>query len=144
MAKQTPALFRVIRCCHAKIYEIVNVPRDPPNDMRLTSSQPNRIELTIHRVPPAITNITTVNGQAVSLSPGAIMLSNPVHAEGIVVSRLHLLLLVDIGGLGVCHLLGEDFGASLTIGAEGGLHDAEVRKAADSWLLLDDVRLLSV
>ena len=72
------------------------------------------------------------------------MLPNPVHAERIIISRLHLLLLVDVACLSVSHLLSQDFRSSLTIRAIAGLHDAEVREAGDWLLLLDDIGLLSV
>ena len=41
-------------------------------------------------------------------------------------------------------MLNEDFSTCLTVRAVCGLHDAEVRKAGDRWLLLDDVGLLGV
>jgi hypothetical protein len=72
------------------------------------------------------------------------MLSNPIHAVWIIVSRLHLLLLVDVGSLGVGHLLCEDLGASLAKRAEAGLHYGVVWKIVVRRLLLDKVRLLLV
>jgi hypothetical protein len=72
------------------------------------------------------------------------MLSNPVHAVRILVCGLHFLLLVDVGSLCVRHLLSQHFTASLTVRTVGRLHDAEVWKALDRRLLLNDVRLLSV
>jgi hypothetical protein len=72
------------------------------------------------------------------------MLSDPIHAEGIVISGLHFLLFVNVRSLGINHLLSEDFSTCLTVRAICGLHDVEVRKAGDRWLLLDDVGLLGV
>jgi hypothetical protein len=40
--------------------------------------------------------------------------------------------------------LSEDLGTCLTVCAVGRLHDGEVWKAGNRWLLLDDVGLLSV
>jgi hypothetical protein len=41
-------------------------------------------------------------------------------------------------------LLSEDFSTCLTVRVIRGLHDAEVRKAGNRWLLLGDVGLLGV
>jgi hypothetical protein len=114
------------------------------NYARLTTRQSNSIELSIHRIPSAVTNIATINCQAVSLGPSAIILSNPIHAVWIIISGLHLLLLVDVGSLGVCHLLCEDFGASLAECAEVGLHDGVIREIVVGRLLLNEVRVLLV
>jgi hypothetical protein len=115
------------------------------NYARLTTRQSNSIELSIHRIPSAVTNIATINCQAVSLGPSAIMLSNPIHAVWIIISGLHLLLLVDVGSLGVCHLLCEDFGAGLAERAEVGLHDGVIRKiVVGRLLLLNEIRVLLI
>lgn len=72
------------------------------------------------------------------------MFSDPVHAEWIIISRLHFLLFVDVRSLGIGHLLSKDFSTCLAVCAIGGLHDAEVGETGDRWLLLDDIGLLSV
>ena len=58
--------------------------------------QPNSIEDTLICIPATITNITTVNCQAVSLGPRSVRLAAPVHAVGIVIGGLHLLLLIHL------------------------------------------------
>ena len=72
------------------------------------------------------------------------MLSNPVHAEGIIVGWLHFLLFVDIRSLGIGHLLSENFSACLAVCAVGRLRDGEARKTGDRGLLLNVVGLLGV
>ncbi len=69
-------------------------------------------------IPAATTDITTINSEAVALSPGTIQLATPVHAHGIVVRRLHLLLLIHFKSLGGSELGIEDFVAGLAEGTE--------------------------
>jgi len=81
--------------------------------------QTNSIEHAIITIPPNVTNITTIQRQAISLSPRIIELSAPIKAERVVVGRLHLLLLIDLGVLGVGYLLGKYFGAGLSPSGPG-------------------------
>lgn len=78
-----------------------------------TIRQPDAIELPIHWIPAAITDITTVNGQSISLSPGIVQLSAPIHAKRIIISWLHFLFLVDVGLLRKIHLSCKNFASSL-------------------------------
>ena len=104
--------------------------------------QPNGIELSVHRIPAAFTNVATFDGQAIALGPCTILLTNPVHAERVIISGLHLLLLVHVGVLSVVHLLSGELVACQAPSAEGWLLDVEGRETVDGGLRLDHVRLV--
>lgn len=90
----------------------------------LRTRQLNSIEnATINSIPPAGSNITTINRQPVMMSPRLIQLPNPIHAQRIVISRLHFLLLIHICAVDSGELTSEDFGAGQAVLADGGLLD---------------------
>jgi hypothetical protein len=121
-------------------------------DSKLTNSkhlrrQPNSIEDTLMCIPATITNITTINCQAAPLGPRSIRLAAPVHAVGIIISGLHLLLFVHLKTLSGSHLSIENFVSGLTDSAEGRLSDGEGGKTGCGRLTLDvvaGVRLIGV
>jgi hypothetical protein len=75
------------------------------------------------RIPATITNITTINRQAVALSPGSVLLTAPIHAHQIIISWLHLLLVVHLETLCCSHVLHEHLVLGETDRAERWLLD---------------------
>lgn len=94
-------------------------------------SQANRIEDAVMSIPTTITNITTINGQAVALSPCTILLAAPIHAHRIIIGRFHLLLLIHLQALSGSELLCNDFAAGEAEGVKGWLLNVEGRKSGD-------------
>lgn len=107
--------------------------------VRCCSWQSDSVEHAILSIPAALANVAAINGQAVSLGVSTVELSHPVHAHGVVVSRLHFLLLVHLETLGGGELLVQELSASQTDGVLGRLGDVEGRQPSGGWLRLDDV-----
>ena len=101
--------------------------------------QSDSIEMSIHGIPPTITNISTINRQAISLSPRSISFSYPIHSVWIVISRLHLLSLVHRGILSTCHLIPQHLVLCLAPSAERRLRHIDSRHAV--LRLVDGLRL---
>jgi hypothetical protein len=91
------------------------------------TGQSDSVEMSIHGIPPTITNIPTINRQAISLSPRSISFPYPIHSVWIVISRLHLLSLVHRGVLSTCHLIPQHLVLCLAPSAERRL------RHIDSW-----------
>ncbi|KAF4628968.1 hypothetical protein G7Y89_g9182 [Cudoniella acicularis] len=88
-------------------------------------------------IPSAITDITTINRNPISLRPAIVQLANPVEAIRIIVSGLHVLFLVHLETLSRGQLLLEDFSASEAESTVGWLLDAEGGETANGGVVAE-------